>query len=293
VKRVAWDILRAGSAGLNEQERLHGSRNAVGHASAFTRIDLIVTLALAVLFGGWFVVNHTGERGRIAGCARNLKVLGQAILSEADDHGNELVPAELNVGKIERSWDTELFPYLNPSLGRTTDPEAKEQLFSSVSPRFQCPSDTLLRRAPRTYTMPSRNMTLGWPPTPDDETGVGVFWNKQTIASLLGEEAWPAALARPETLERLKLSVLPVPAATLVLTELVARRNIVKHTGWARVASAARRQAVFEMDPSRFHFGRFNYLMSDGHVEWLSDLQVGGNSDAPSGIWTIKGGDRR
>lgn len=258
---------------------------------AFSRVDLIATLAVAALLGGWFAVKHTGERDRIARCAGNLRALGQAIQLDANDHGNELVPAELKVAKVNRSWDTELFPYLNASLGKSTDPEAKEQLFSSEAHWFHCPSDKLERHAPRSYTMPARDMKAKWPPTSDDETSVGVAWNKQSVTFLLGQAAWQAASAKPESLPRLKLSIIPAPADTLLLTELVSRINVVRHTDWDKVVNHAKQLKAFGMDPAQFQSGKLNYLMIDGHVECLNDFKAGQEDERPNGIWTIKAGD--
>ena len=45
-------------------------------------------------------------------------------------------------------------------------------------------------------------------------------------------------------------------------------------------------------EQQRFHLGRLNYLMVDGHVELLSPLQTG-SFDGTAGIWTVKKGYSR
>lgn len=248
---------------------------------AFARADLIVTVAVVVCLAGWLVFTHTGERGRIAACAHNLRNLSQAMHSDAHDHHNELVPAEIDVGAVKASWDGEIMPYLKPP-----------------SPsRFHCPSDTFERGPnPRTYALAARDMTMGWPPTKDDRTGIGLLWNHRTIVTALGEDAWEPAQAHPETLPRLNLSVVSAPARTLLLSELLMPDNVLGHAGSTRIFNARqqiyinKQVAKYGGGPAQFHNGKFNYLMADGHVECLTGLE-GGVTEKPDGIWTINPGD--
>jgi prepilin-type processing-associated H-X9-DG protein len=49
----------------------------------------------------------------------------------------------------------------------------------------------------------------------------------------------------------------------------------------------SQQQGFFQDNSTKFHGGRFNYLMIDGHVELLSPLQTG-SFDGTSGIWSLK-----
>jgi len=283
----------------------------------FSRTDLVVTVAVLACLAAWFIWLHGGERGRIAACAGNLRVLGQAIHSDAQDHDNQLVPAGIDVGKSKVSWDVELYPYLNPGLAPSTAPGSRGELLLASAPRFHCPSDTFNRGAnPRSYAMAARDMQLaGWPPSSEDKTGVGIWWMQRTVRSLLGDNAWEDAQAHPEKLPRLKLSVVLAPKNTLDLTELLLPNNrlgqvseairvfhpneqrmlpFVANTNnhtmqYRRIGGSP--EEVFGDNPNRFHFGKFNYLMIDGHVELLTASQTGGDGFPPAGIWTIKPGD--
>lgn len=286
-------------------------------AGGFSRMDLVVTVSVVACLAAWLIFLHVGERGRIAACAGNLRVLGHAIHSDAQDHSQELVPAGIEVGETKVSGDTELYPSLNPKLARATGPGAWGNLLLASAPRFHCPSDKLNRGAnPRSYAMAARDMTLcGWPPSTEDKTGVGVWWLQRTIRGLLGDDAWERAEVDLETLPRLKLSVVLAPAQTLLLTELLSPNNtlgqvsdsmrvfcpneqkmlpFVTNTNNHSVqyrSLGVDPQRVFGEDAGQFHFAKFNYLMTDGHVELLTASQTGGEDFPPGGIWTIKAGD--
>ena len=227
----------------------------------------------------------------------------------AHDHENGLPTAGINLGSIRVSWDTELFPYLNPNSPNAMQGYSdKAQLLVTVQPRFFCPSDPIRRKSPRSYAMAARDMTYGWPPRSDDETGIGILWNERTVG-LLGADR---TNENPESLPELKLSVLPDPGHTLLLTELIQSNNtmgslsdgipptgvnqpdtqemdkpVPHYASSIRVWGADQQRTVFLAAPS-FQNRNFNYLMADGHVELLSSLQAG----APGNdIWTIKAGD--
>jgi len=85
-----------------------------------------------------------------------------------------------------------------------------------------------------------------------------------------------------------KLSWIPDPANTLLLTELFSKRQSTGTlgTGGYRRARASK---CHSGDKSLCHSGRFNYLMLDGHVELLSPLETG--SCGETGNMTVRKGD--
>ena len=117
------------------------NQTTIRRIHGFSRVDLFVTIAIIACLAVWLAFTHLGERGRIAVCARNLSVLGQALHADAADHKNELVPAGIDVGdtmgKSKMSWDVELYPYLNPPLSKSTASDALGQLLlaSAENPR--------------------------------------------------------------------------------------------------------------------------------------------------------------
>jgi prepilin-type processing-associated H-X9-DG protein len=250
-------------------------------------------MAVAALLAAlWFGFNHLGERGRTARCARNLGALGQAIGGYASDHNDGIPAAAIDLESAKRTWDMELLPYLKPSLARSQGAYEQRQRLLAAQPCFFCPSDPVQRGGhPRSYSMSARDMASGWPPEAGDKTGVGVLWSKDTVG-LLGDAAAPNGKKDPESLPKLKRYVMPNPAGTLLLTELMTPGNTMGSVLGARIFGVNEQEGVFKQAP-RLHSGRFNYLMADGQVAWLTGLQTGGlgGKDSPAGIWTVKAGD--
>jgi prepilin-type processing-associated H-X9-DG protein len=250
---------------------------------AFTRLDLMAGMAVVLILIGWFGFSYLGEQGRIAKCAKNLALLGQLTQEYANDHAGSLPPASIESKQL--AWDMQIAPYLAPS-----------QVKNGMDPYFLCPSDHLNRSRPRSYAMAAHDMTReNWPPGSDNETGVGLVWNNDSLKRLLGEKAITNVVANLDSLAMVKLSSISAPADTLLYTDLIHRDNELKGIKRAAVPSPGEQLEAFNGDGSRFHRGRFNYLMLDGHVEWLSPLQTGssGGYDAGPhhGIWTIKAKD--
>ena len=155
---------------------------------------------------------------------------------------------------------------------------------------FCCPSDSVKRDYPRTYVMSAHDMKPeNWPPGRDSATGVGIWWSKQAVRNQLGDDADEEAATNRDVLPAVMLSDIPQPADTLLLTELVQRDNRLGGVSQVRIWTAEAQRAAFKGDSSRFHGGRFNYLMADGHVELLTPLQTGTTSGG-AGIWSIRKG---
>ena len=272
---------------------------------AFSRVDLMVMVAVLILLGAWFGFTHSGERGRIVQCTHNLKVLGEAMFSYANDHGDSLPPAVIE--EPLTTWDIQLLPYL-PQAGQSQltaakSPGAKKQLEWSGSKKrsnwfkrsnetlLVCPSDPAMSPNVRSYAMPAHDLA-DWPPGSNSWSGIGLVWTKANLAQVPGMSTNPVlGKDQLEALGTVKLSEIPDPANTLLLTELINPHNIIGALGRSWVMNASQQQADSNADPVHFHFGRFNYLMVDGHVELLSGLQTGGMGNPQGGIWTIREGD--
>jgi prepilin-type processing-associated H-X9-DG protein len=258
---------------------------ALRGAGAFSRIDLLAVLLVVLLLGGWLGLTHLGERGRIARCARNLEILGEVMQGFATDHGGALPPA--GVEALPTTWDVQLSPYLKPGPAKSAGLSDPRRLLEAVAPNFVCPSDSFQRGVPpRSYAMSGHDMKPdNWPPGPDNSTGVGLWWGPGEAHRLLGYET-----DNLNDLALVKLTWLPDPASTLVLTECPGMGNRLAQAEDLRVESVAQQAKAFNSRRPPYHDGRFNYLMADGHVELLTPLQTGG-MDGHAGIWTIKKGD--
>lgn len=276
---------------------INGTRPGRISEQGFTRVDLIAVICIVLLVAGLFAFSHLGENGRIARCTHNLQLLGKAFQSYADDHGSALPPAAIE--QPVTAWNMELLLYLGNGADKTKLPGAnspgaiKERGITqkSMTSVYACPSDPITRQTPRSYAMSMNDMRPeNWPPGPDCETGVGLVWSKANMSRLLGDSfAQMPAKSQREALALIKLSWMPDPANTLLLTELFHADN--RLGSWGRVVTRAEEQmTAIGCDASRCHQGRFNYLMLDGHVELLSPFETG-SWRGDRGIWTIRGGD--
>lgn len=286
IKPARWNV--APRASLKNPARPAQPAGHTVHKNSnqgFTLLDLLVVGGAVMFLGFWLGLYGSRERKQIAGCSANLKVLGQAMRSYADDHDDGLPAAGINLEIIKTSWDGELIPYLKPGSGKS-----KDGVSPVVSRRFFCPSEPFTNYASRrSYAMSAHKMSLAfWPPSTGDRTGAGLLWSKTEVATLL---SGPGQNSNADDLPRLKSSIVSDPANTLLLTELITPENILGKWGLSRVEGINDQVAPFGVDSARFHFGKFNYLMADGHVELLTPLQTGGIGARPAGIWTIKAGD--
>ena len=249
--------------------------------SAFSRVDLLAVLFMVALLGTWLVVGRMGEYGRTARCAANLAALGKAMQNYADENAESLPAAGIDLNKTQTCWDKKILPYLKAGKAGATS----ERFFESAPRFFVCPSDSAPhKQTPRSYAMNGNDMWPDdWPPGPDSATGVGLWWNQQTVSTLLPDQA----PQKPEALPTVKLSVIPDPANTLLLTELISSTNLLGSLGQATVFESTQELPASKDKGVPFHHGKFNYLMVDGHVESLTVLQTSG----VGGIWTLKKGE--
>jgi prepilin-type processing-associated H-X9-DG protein len=125
-----------------------------------------------------------------------------------------------------------------------------------------------------------------WPPGPGNTTGVGLQWDARNEVKLLGSET-----TNIDDLALVKFSMLPDPADILLLTEYPDVQNRMGSLEGITVSSVSQQGSPISNNwPKLLHYGRFNYLMADGHVEMLTGLQTGG-MNGHAGIWSIKEDD--
>jgi prepilin-type processing-associated H-X9-DG protein len=262
-----------------------------GWERAFSRTDLMVSILTLLLLAIWLGAASLGERGRIARCASNLSELGKTIHDYANDNADAIPAAGINMGKGKGSWDAKLIDYLQPGLAGANKGKMsgkREKISSQTRQFFSCPSDYAPHQEPpRSYAMSRHDMLPEhWPPGADSQTGLGLWWSWETVPPLLGMEA----LKNPGVFPAVKLASVPAPSDTILLTEFIDTSNCLNNLRQITVAGPTQQQQFFKDRRSRFHYGKFNYLMVDGHVELLSALQTG-SFDGSSGIWSLKKGD--
>lgn len=279
---------RRGKSGDCGRQSVFCRRHACRCRGSFSMWDLIVVLFIVIFLGGWVAFAHSGARGRLARCTWNLEKLGGALQAYAGDHNDDMPAAGIDIGGMSMGWDMDVAPYLTASSMGQKSVYEKRQLLQSVRRYFICPSDSVARSNPRSYAMSGRDMD-DWPAAADDETGIGLWWDKRTIR-ILNRPSAQAAAQNPALLPKIKQSLLPEPSDTMSLTEFIRRNNILGNLSSLRIFRVDR-VTDYDGDLSGIHFGKFNYLMADGHVELLTLLQTGGEGNPPEGIWTIKAGD--
>jgi prepilin-type processing-associated H-X9-DG protein len=265
---------RSGKRRRLHPEKARGNCFAFAGARGFARPDLAATVGVAIILLLFFGAGRVGERGRTARCAANLAALGRATQSFADDHEDALPPAAIEPGSV--AWDAQVAPYLPPN-----------RVKKGMGPSFQCPSDPLADARARSYAMSAHDMQPeNWPPGPDNVTGVGLVWNKESMDRLLDEEHRKMAVSDPDSLALMKRESISAPSGTLVLTEMISAENNLKETAWAGIGGPGPQLDLLLKNHIRIHAGYFNYVMLDGHVELQTPLQ-GGATSGGLNIWNI------
>jgi prepilin-type processing-associated H-X9-DG protein len=167
---------------------------------------------------------------------------------------------------------------------------------SGQSQLLRCPSDTIPAKGAdprRTYSMAMHNMDRRyWPPSGKNDTGVGLWWSPRSRL----RAPTPDQNSKTNPTPAIRVGTISAPAATMLLTEQAQSYNIKYSYSGATIDYPSAQLDTKLIKMSRYHGGKFNYLMVDGHVEWLSPLEsLGANDpafDDPDSkyrnVWTMK-----
>ncbi|MFP4144672.1 MAG: type II secretion system protein [Phycisphaeraceae bacterium] len=264
--------------------------------AGFTLVELLVVMAIIGLLIAIMLpaLGKVQDMTRRLTCANQLRQQGLAMYVYADDHGDELPPADAGSGV---SWDDLLSPYLeNRRVG--LDLTEQQVAKSSASVMLQCPDDPMVESAPESAAARSYAMPRSMHPDADAaEPTLGV-----------GRTAAYEGNAR----EPFRLGVdVPDPAGTFLVVEWPAKwpgglSLAPNRQGGARFAAIDRPQQqmgkFIEMVGSQFLFTQgmsthgkptdrlFNYLYADGHVRAMrpkDTLGIDGTmAGMPTGPWT-------
>jgi prepilin-type processing-associated H-X9-DG protein len=129
--------------------------------------------------------------------------------------------------------------------------------------------------------MPQHDMSsANWPPGPENSTGVGLGWKFWES----GNASLNNAYSKDGKLLAVRLEMIHTPADTLLLTEHPNSVNNMFTCDGATIGGPNDHLDTKTSRMNRYHNGKFNYLMVDGHVELLLPAQK-------PGIWTIKPND--
>ncbi|NBR87083.1 MAG: hypothetical protein EB141_05285 [Verrucomicrobia bacterium] len=299
-------------ASLNNQDRC-----GRGHSSSvfrirsrlgFSRLELVVVTAIISFLCGLSVSYLRGLslKSKATVCRENLRQLSLGMLLYINESDGRLPYASLVQNtRSQSTWDTLVSPAVRSQL-KSPDPNVAAPPQSKVNELLLCPADRVkpadwaakykLRR--RTYAMPQHDMRqANWPPGPDNATGVGLWWSfgskgTNQPSSLIYNAEEPTKQASVRT------GMILQPKATILLAEQAKTNNIVANGQGSTINCAADHLDTALLPLKNYHQGKFNYLMVDGHVEFLSpDQTVGATGEAGDnprkhlGMWTIRAKD--
>lgn len=129
---------------------------------------------------------------------------------------------------------------------------------------------------------------VGWPPEVNSPGGLGLYLDAKAIAK--AREVMPTAPAN--YIPAIKISMVPAPADTALLVERINIPNALWQTKYAYIISAKEQFDAKTIAQEKFHGGKMNYLLLDGHVELLWPIQSGGHvGSGNQGLWTIRPDD--
>lgn len=271
--------------------------------AAFARRDLLATI-FAISLIALLVVAWTGRAKKETAesvCMDNLQNIGLGMAIYAAENNSKVPIAAVHFSDHDFIvWDKLIATQIRTELARQ-NPEERKPTTAEVGKMFSCPADTVPRDSwgyfnrKRSYAMTDHNMEpANWPPSAANETGLGLWW--------LWRYSGPHALAgftnSPTPIPGVRLDMIQEPKATILVTEMLSGRNTVIGNGAnATVRSTAEQLDPQKLRPEQHHNGKFNYLMLDGHVEFLSPEktvgtgQAGNNPATHKGMWTIKAKD--
>jgi prepilin-type processing-associated H-X9-DG protein len=224
-----------------------------GTREAFTKLELLVVVALLVLLAGLRLAAATGlkHQTKVAQCAANLRQLGLSMLLYASDNADKL-PAQLGLG----SWLWDLDWYVGDILNQYGTPQ-EVMYCPGTAPRFTATNNEELYE----YYAPGRVHVIGYAPTLPGSPSLSA---SNVNATVTAQPTKPFVLS-PYTIP-------PPPASRRVLIA----DAIITHPGTPNYVLVQGAYKVPHLCP---HVDGFvpaggNVGMLDGHVEWRSFGQM-------------------
>ena len=246
--------------------------NVRGSVVAFTRIELLSVIFILFLLGsvGTAFIGRS-KQAKIAQCASNLEQLGTGMSSYTRENDSRLPFAYIQYTEWESvAWDGLIYPFVSSGC------EISSSSLDKKYDLLRCPADVGDRS--RTYAMPQHDMSsANWPPGSENRTSVGLWWSCWQDG---GNASLSYLLSHSESIPAVRLGMIRVPADTLLLTEHASSENSMFSYRGATISGPSEHLDTKTSRVTRYHNGKFNYLMMDGHVELLLPTQK-------QEMWTI------
>lgn len=230
------------------------------------------------------------------------------------------------------SWDDLLSSYLSSSETPAQLLSSTQQDRFQVK-TVTCPSDHVLRvfanggsstpkRTYRSYSMPQHQMSNtvtytyatpseAWPPTSQSRCGLGIWWRQTATPDVTWNPAdnWTSSSAAPglpwpRNQRSVIASMMLAASETALLIERIpttpsptsTTRTHQQYAGNENGATTDHANRMNQAVPhSQYHNGGYNFLMADGHVEYMTREASLGKTNTTltrqSGIWTINARD--